>query len=96
MITYRLVSQLNQDALIKMEESIIPLIGLISEFLEESNSVEEFLCRISKDIPFKIQTWVNNFFIPKGEIWISLSSYCLMVIEAKSIYRDYQLKKILN
>ena len=46
MIQYRLDHDLNQMALLKLEESIYPLVNLINDFVEESNSIEEVLSKI--------------------------------------------------
>lgn len=101
MIQYRLDHDLNQMALLKLEESIYPLVNLINDFVEESNSIEEVLSKIEEDIPFEIMTWLRHgYVVPTNEIWIRLinqvSAHCTMIVEVKSIYRDYQLKRILE
>jgi superfamily I DNA and RNA helicase len=100
MISYRLESNLNEWALNKMEETIHPLVALITDFVEESNSIDELISLIIENVPFNVSTWLKQDYVPENEIWKWLSntgsSNCKMVIEVKSIYRDYQLKKILE
>jgi hypothetical protein len=100
MISYKLESNLSPSALQVMEESIPPLLVILTDIVEESSSVEEVIMLTQIRVPFTVNFWLRDDYVPENEIWIRLSNTgaasCKMVIDAKSIYRDYQLKKLLE
>ena len=104
MISYRLDTNLNQKALQKMEETIPPLVGLLTDILLQSNSLDELLLSIKENCPFDVHTWIEATHIPTNEVWIYLSASsiinCRMVLDLTgfitSLNRENQLKKLLE
>jgi hypothetical protein len=100
MISYRLETNLNQKALHKMEETIPPLISLLTDVALEATSVDELISLISENCPFSHSTWLNTTFVPTYNVWIYLSSACKMVVDFSgviiSLNREIKLKKLLE
>jgi len=110
MIRYELKSQLSGKELKKMEESIQPLIQLITKISNENETIEEIVKELKEKIPYPIATWEKNSeWIKKDyEVQIQITSKdkfifgfqmmfrTTIIFNLQEIVRDLKLKELLE
>ena len=101
MIYYKLETKLTGKALLKMEDSIPPLIQHMTDLVDECDSIDNLLDKVN-DLPFNTLTWINSESVPEYEVWILLSRSSMNLYQTKAIFdmrdlvRDFKIKKLFE
>ena len=96
MIYYRLETELIGKALLKMQESIPPLIEKITDIMESVNSTDEFISEL-EELSYRVIEWkTSKSNLPEFQVEIDISSLCTIILNVKDIERDMKIRKILE
>ena len=96
MIYYRLETELIGKALLKMQESIPPLIEKITDIMESVNSTDEFISEL-EELSYRVIEWkTSKSNLPEFQVEIDVSSLCTIILNVKDIERDMKIRKILE
>lgn len=96
MIYYRLETELSGKALLKMQESIPPLIEKITDVMESVNSTDEFISEL-EELSYRVIEWkTSKSNLPEFQVEIDVSSLCTIILNVKDIERDMKIRKILE
>ena len=96
MIYYRLETELSGKPLLKMQESIPPLIEKITDVMESVNSTDEFISEL-EELSYRVIEWkTSKSNLPEFQVEIDVSSLCTIILNVKDIERDMKIRKILE
>jgi len=96
MIYYKLETELSGKALLKMQESIPPLIERITYIMESVNSTDEFISE-SEEISYRVVEWKKSKSnLPEFQVEIDISKLCTIILNIKDIDRDMKIRKLLE
>ena len=96
MIYYILETELSGKNLLKMQESIPPLIEKITDIMESVNSTDEFISEL-EELSYRVIEWkTSKSNLPEFQVEIDVSSLCTIILNVKDIERDMKIRKILE
>ena len=96
MIYYILETELSGKNLLKMQESIPPLIEKITDIMESVNSTDEFISEL-EELSYRVIEWkTSKSNLPEFQVEIDISSLCTIILNVKDIERDMKIRKILE
>lgn len=101
MIYYKLDTKLTGKSLDKMQETIPPLIQLITDIVDSNETVESIIHELKEQLPYPVSNWMDDWYVTNEyEVHIHLSRSSMfptsVILNFKDVIRNLKIKEILK